>query len=207
MTIKDLLKGEVSDSLLAANDLQVFTSLNRYERKKGIDLAILAFAQYLQANEARKKNCVLVVAGGWDPRVTENIEVERELKQTATELGIIDNVAFLKSISNDHRLLLLESTQALLYTPQNEHFGIVPVEAMHMGCIVLACNSGGPLESIAHGETGFLLEPRATAWSACLGELENVDKERMRRAAKDRVKRMFTNEAFADKLHEILQRM
>jgi alpha-1,3/alpha-1,6-mannosyltransferase len=45
----------------------------------------------------------------------------------------------------------------LLYTPANEHFGIVPIEAMHLGCVVIACNSGGPLESIEDGETGFLL--------------------------------------------------
>jgi len=63
---------------------------------------------------------------------------------------------FLKSISNDARLLLLENTNVLLYTPENEHFGIVPVEAMYMGCIVLACNSGGPLESVDSGVTGYL---------------------------------------------------
>jgi len=45
----------------------------------------------------------------------------------------------------------------MLYTPENEHFGIVPVEAMYCGCIVLACNSGGPTESIVDAQTGFLL--------------------------------------------------
>jgi alpha-1,3/alpha-1,6-mannosyltransferase len=73
-------------------------------------------------------------------------------------------VIFLKSISNDERLLLLENTKVLLYTPENEHFGIVPVEAMYMGCIVLACNSGGPLESVSDGETGFLQSPNALQW-------------------------------------------
>jgi alpha-1,3/alpha-1,6-mannosyltransferase len=46
----------------------------------------------------------------------------------------------------------------LLYTPENEHFGIVPVEAMYCGCIPLACNSGGPTESIKDGVTGYLLD-------------------------------------------------
>ena len=76
----------------------------------------------------------------------------------------MDYVVFLKSISNDQRLLLLENTDILLYTPENEHFGIVPVEAMHMGCIVIACNSGGPLESVADGETGYLLPPDEKKW-------------------------------------------
>ena len=97
------------------------------------------------------------MAGGWDPRVVENVEHEQELRKEAKDCGIESNVAFLKSISNDARLLLLEKTEALLYTPENEHFGIVPVEAMYMKCIVLACNSGGPKESLKDGVTGFLL--------------------------------------------------
>ena len=59
----------------------------------------------------------------------------------------------------------------LLYTPENEHFGIVPVEAMYMGCIVMACNSGGPLESVKDGETGFLLPPDETKWGNKIVEL------------------------------------
>ena len=98
----------------------------------------------------------MVVAGGWDIRVAENVEHEKELRTWASDLRIEDKVVFLKSISNDQRLLLLENTEVLLYTPGNEHFGIVPVEAMHMGCIVMACNSGGPLESVENGVTGFL---------------------------------------------------
>lgn len=79
-------------------------------------------------------------------------------------MGIDNQVIFLRSISNDQRILLLEHTKVLLYTPENEHFGIVPVEAMHMGAIVIACNSGGPLESVKHGDTGFLLSPNKQVW-------------------------------------------
>ena len=98
----------------------------------------------------------------------------------------------MKSISNDERLLLLENTKILCYTPENEHFGIVPVEAMHMGCIVLACNSGGPLESVANGETGFLQPPKEELWGEkifeLLGNPDSASKmEKMRKAAKQRV--------------------
>jgi alpha-1,3/alpha-1,6-mannosyltransferase len=46
-----------------------------------------------------------------------------------------------------------------------EHFGIVPVEAMYSGRPVVACASGGPRESVLDGETGLLCEhtPRAFA--------------------------------------------
>jgi alpha-1,3/alpha-1,6-mannosyltransferase len=105
-----------------------------------------------------------VIAGGYDPRLAENVDVHKDLQTRANELGIIDRVVFLKSISNDQRIILLENTKVLLYTPENEHFGIVPVEAMYMGCIALACNSGGPLESVEHGITGFLMPPNSEEW-------------------------------------------
>jgi len=31
---------------------------------------------------------------------------------------------------------------------------------MYMGCVVIACNSGGPLESVEDGKTGFLVSPK-----------------------------------------------
>ena len=101
----------------------------------------------------------MVIAGGYDSRLMENVEHHLELQDLSYKLSLRDKVIFLRSISNDQRLLLLKNTRVLLYTPENEHFGIVPVEAMLLGCIVIACNSGGPLESIDHGNTGFLLSP------------------------------------------------
>lgn len=57
------------------------------------------------------------------------------------------------------RSLLLAACTVVLYTPQNEHFGIVPLEAMASGRPVVACSSGGPLESVVHGSTGMLCPP------------------------------------------------
>ncbi len=47
-----------------------FFSLNRYERKKNINLAIEAFADLLSKHEI--KDLKLVIAGGYDPKVAEN---------------------------------------------------------------------------------------------------------------------------------------
>ena len=37
-----------------------------------------------------------------------------------------------------------------------EHFGIVPLEAMSVGTPVIAVDSGGPKETVENEETGFL---------------------------------------------------
>lgn len=105
------------------------------------------------------------MAGGYDDRLLENVQHHLELVTLADKLNIMDKVVFLRSISNDDRVLLLENTDIMLYTPANEHFGIVPVEAMHLGCIVIACDSGGPLESIENGKTGFNCTPKASVWA------------------------------------------
>ena len=112
-----------------------------------------------------KSKSLLVIAGGYDDRLAENVEHHDELVNLASQLDISDKVVFLRSISNAQRVMLLTNTDVLLYTPENEHFGIVPVEAMHLGCIVIACNSGGPLESIEDGKTGFLRAPDQAIWA------------------------------------------
>ncbi len=91
----------------------------------------------------------------------------------------------------------------LLYTPENEHFGIVPVEAMYMGNIVIACNSGGPLETVDHEKTGFLLSPNTEDWGRKLIRVLNAPEseiQQLKENAQQRVKNMFTFAAFKEHL-------
>ena len=78
----------------------------------------------------------------------------------------IGNRAFLlKSCSNEVKVNFLRRSTALLYTPSNEHFGIVPLESMFLECPVVAVNSGGPLETVVDGETGFLCDPEPSEFA------------------------------------------
>ncbi len=103
VTIESLLNKSIDENTL------VITSLNRYERKKNINLAIEAFAQFEKDHlKPEKRDAVLVIAGGYDPRVQENVGHARELEDLAEKRGITaTKVVFLKSISNDQRLVLL----------------------------------------------------------------------------------------------------
>ncbi|ELR22987.1 mannosyltransferase [Acanthamoeba castellanii str. Neff] len=148
----------------------LFVSLNRYERKKNIGLALQAFALLRERTPSVFPTLRLVIAGGYDPLLAENVEHFKELKALAHQLDLIDDeqlnsteddqkgaqqVTFLRSISNQTRNGLLAQCSAIIYTPENEHFGIVPVEAMYAGAPVIACNSGGPRESIIHEAEEF----------------------------------------------------
>jgi alpha-1,3/alpha-1,6-mannosyltransferase len=185
----------------------IITSLNRYERKKNIGLAIRSFRAFLNYDKVNPNDFLLVIAGGYDDAVRENVEHYEELSTLAEGLT---NVKFLRSISNEERLTLLQYTDVLTYTPENEHFGIVPVEAMYMGCTVLACNSGGPTESIVDGKTGFLLDADdVSKWGQKLHNIyfdtQNEKLlESMKRNAKQRVEEKFSFRAFGDQLAQFV---
>lgn len=122
----------------------VFISLNRYERKKNHGLAIEALALVTKKYpEAR-----LIIAGGYDPAVLENVEHEKELMATANYNGVTDRVEFRRNITDSDKWDLIAKATAMIYTPQNEHFGIVPLEALTIGTPCIGCNSGGPLETL-----------------------------------------------------------
>lgn len=156
---------------------KILLSINRFEAKKNLDLAIQAYSGLSQDERSRAR---LVIAGGYDPMNQENARTHKDLqalteslklthatfkpKDTAlTDMSSEDvDVLFLLSIPQDLKQRLLESASLLVYTPTNEHFGIVPLEAMLAGIPVLATNTGGPLETIYDGRTGWLRSPEKT---------------------------------------------
>jgi len=189
-------------------DLNIICTLNRYERKKNLALAIEAFAIYLQqCTEAERQKTLLIVAGGYDEAVRENVEHYRELVELAQKRGISDkNIRFLRSISNAARTAILQNSKVMLYTPSNEHFGIVPLEAMYNKCAVLACNSGGPRETVLDGRTGYLLDVNPEDWAnkirIILQDPNNA--AQMGEEGQRHVKNKFTIDAFGDQLEEIV---
>lgn len=141
----------------SVNEPITFLSINRYERKKNIALAIDAFTHLLKHKQ--KQDMKLIIAGGYDHRISENVEYHSELKSMAEQAGILSQVIFHQSPSDATKVELLRTCDCLLYTPSGEHFGIVPIEAMYNELPVIAVNDGGPMETVVDGETGFLKKP------------------------------------------------
>lgn len=80
-------------------------------------------------------------------------------------------VQFIESPTDEELFELYGKAYAVLFTPFNEDQGLVPLEAMAMGKPVIAVNRGGPRETVVHGESGFLLEPRPDAFAAAMQAL------------------------------------
>ena len=121
----------------------VFVSINRYERKKNIELALDALHHFNVSKNSI--STALVIAGGYDYSVAENAEYLTELKDhcrrlklpyTHTQDAVDDTpapstsissapevescrkiVIFRTSVSGQEREALLARADALLYTP------------------------------------------------------------------------------------------
>lgn len=124
-------------------------SINRFERKKNLELALRTLVALKEILSEREWSDVqLAMIGGYDSKNSENLEHFEELNELCTNLNLTDKVIFLKSPKEEMKIKLLRRCNLLLYTPSNEHFGIVPIEAMYSRKPVIAVNSGGPTETI-----------------------------------------------------------
>lgn len=171
-------KSTTASSSSACSLPPFFLSLNRYERKKNHALAIRALSEArrrLRFNNNKDKgddndepNVHLVIAGGYDPRLPENRAVDIELSALSAEVNVSSCVTLLRNVSDGLRTALLTRCTAVLYTPANEHFGIVPLEAMRAARPVIAVRSGGPCETVVHSHTGFLCDATPDAFAGAM---------------------------------------
>ena len=118
-------------------------------------------------------------------------------------------VLFLLSVPGAFKSTLLRSAKLLVYTPTNEHFGIVPVEAMHEGVPVLAANTGGPLETVVEGKTGWLRDVKEVdQWTEImrkvLVELSPSEIAMLSRNGKERVNAEFSRTTMARRFENVL---
>lgn len=200
-------------------------SINRFERKKNVGLSIRAYAGL---SKEEKDKSLLIIAGGYDPRMSENVSYHKSLQKLATSLDLTHatfdnaitamsqsfdtNLIFLLSVSTALKSTLLESCTLLIYTPAFEHFGIVPLEAMLAKKPVLAANTGGPKETVVDEETGWLRDPeKIEQWTEIMsmtlandgkGELLEMGEKGRRRAIEN-----FSKRSMAQKINDIMEKM
>lgn len=108
-----------------------YVIVSRLRPYKRVDLAVNAFNQL---------GLPLVVVGGG--------EEYAKLKSTAK-----NNITFVGEVSDQEKNKILGDSKAFIF-PQEEDFGISPVEAMACGKPVIAYRSGGALETVIEHKTG-----------------------------------------------------
>jgi alpha-1,3/alpha-1,6-mannosyltransferase len=182
-------------------------SVARYVGGKNVGLAIDAFAALRQRLPRETvERWRLVVAGGYDDRRQECRDTRLALQTQVRRLGLADQVQFLFSVTDAERLRLLARCRCVVYTPIDEHFGFVPLEAMASGRPVIAVDSGGVRETVRHSETGLLCAPTAEAFADALASLIRTPSvaRRMGEAGRTHVAEHFSHRVFGARLEAIL---
>lgn len=86
----------------------------------------------------------------WPLAIIGNGNLEKKLKSVA-----LSNISFFGQLSDEEMNSYLHHSRGVVYFHE-EDFGIVPVEAMAAGIPVIGLNKGGVIETVIHGETGYL---------------------------------------------------
>lgn len=152
---------DVAAARVSNNYEPYFLIAGRIMWTKNIELGIDAFLD-LRARRGDLQHFKLKIAGFVDRK---SRPYAAALRQRAAGCPAIE---FVESPADSELWRLYENCTALVYTPFNEDLGLPPVEGMAHAKPVVAVNRGGPRETVIHGETGFLVEAAAGAFSAIL---------------------------------------
>lgn len=163
---------------------------------KNIELAIHAWRAckpHVSDNAFR-----LIIAGMVDAKSRPYVA---ELRRLAAGR---EDIVFVESPPDDQLIRLYQRCRAVVFTAFNEDWGLVPLEAMACGKPVIATDRGGPRESIAHGETGWLEADTVAAFAARIAHVASLPDDALddlARCARARAER-FTWRDFVDRIDE-----
>lgn len=163
--------------------------------RKGQEVLVQAAALLKQRGLSMK----LLLVGAPAPGNEEHGE---RLRKLIHDLGLADEVVMPGELA-DPKPAYAAMDIFVLPSAQAEPFGLVVLEAMAMGCPVVATAIGGPLTIVAEGETGFLVPPGDAKVLADKLEVllrDDALRERMAAAGRERLETKFS---FANTVNEL----
>lgn len=123
----------------------VFVALGRFVHKKGFDLLLRGFKGFIDTSPAPAR---LILAGDGP--------LNHQLRTLAAQLGIAHLVEFTGWV--DDVASLLDSGDIFVLASRDEPFGIVLLEAMARGKVIITTDVSGPRDFL-NQETAFFVQP------------------------------------------------
>ncbi|MCH7835235.1 MAG: glycosyltransferase [Chloroflexi bacterium] len=167
---RPMSSGRVRRSLGLPQSEMLVLYVGRIEPLKGIDILLRAAA------ETEGRFCLLIVGGD-----SKDAARKAELRKLADELGISDRVILRDAVPHEQLPLYYNAADVCVVPSYYESFGLVALEAMACGIPVVASRVGGLLETVKHGQTGYLVPWRCPEPFAERLELL-LDNETLRRS-------------------------
>jgi glycosyltransferase involved in cell wall biosynthesis len=135
--------------------------LSRIDKKKGIDLLLVAFATTL----TKHPNTVLVIAGSGDPAYTAS------LRKQATDLGIASAVSWPGFVSGIDKANLFRASDIFVLPSYSENFAVAVLEAMSFGLPVVVSENVGLAEDISSLSAAIIVKSDPESIEAGLDRL------------------------------------
>jgi glycosyltransferase involved in cell wall biosynthesis len=174
--------------------------VGRLQEWKGQDVFIRAAAEIL----SHHPDAYFAVVGGAEMGWERGDYPER-LRALAASLGIADRVLLVGQVEDTAPWFA--ALDVAVNASDGEPFGLVILEAMAMGTVVVAADIGGPREIIDHGRTGFLVDRTPPAIARAVGDV--LDDPELRRrvgaAARREVVQRFTSDRMGRDLAEVVR--
>uniref|UniRef100_A0AC35TU16 Alpha-1,3/1,6-mannosyltransferase ALG2 n=1 Tax=Rhabditophanes sp. KR3021 TaxID=114890 RepID=A0AC35TU16_9BILA len=195
----------VSRKCRPANKQYIFLSMNRFWPEKRLDIIVEAILK------KRGYKAKVQLAGSVMPHIPESKIYYDLLKKMVIELDVQDMVEFITCPTEDEKFALYRQCDTTLYTPPDEHFGIVPIEALDQRRPVIVCDSGGPSETVFENITGTKIkEPDANLLADAMihhmqkvtwEHLDNDDKYQFQR---ERFNREYSTKGYGNRIDEAI---
>ncbi len=181
-------------------DSKYFFYPSRFSPNKRQEYAIRAF----QLFSRKMKGYRLILAGSLssDPFYTSYY---RRIVALSKKTG---NIKILTDVPEKQLIDLYSRSTAVLYSPLNEDLGVVPLQAMASGKVIISVNEGGPKDTIKNGKTGFLVNSEAEMATRMLMVVNDSSlKERIGKAGRYEARKRFSWDAFLKRYDAAIKRM
>jgi glycosyltransferase involved in cell wall biosynthesis len=149
---------------------------------------------------AKTRSDVRIVFAGAPDSLADGVVFD----QTIRNLGIEDRVTSLGWVTEEVKADLYARCLAVIFTPMDEDYGYVTLEAMQSSKAVLTCSdSGGPLEFVLDGLTGHIVDASADNLAAAMDQLwsERHNAARLGAAGREHL------ETFGLSWHKVVERL
>lgn len=162
--VRDASTEQLRSAWGVGDDL-VFLTVGRYSEEKNQRALVRAMAEV--ADELPDSHLFVV---GWGP-------LEDELRRTAADCGIEDNVTITGRVPSVHEYYALADVFVL--PSLTEGLSVVLLEAMASGLPVIATEVAGTGEAVVDGTTGYLVRPDSSAALAdAMGQMASPERRR-----------------------------
>lgn len=171
---------------LAEEDQKIVMHISNFRPVKRVTDVVRAFKKI-----SDKVNAILVMVGDGPERMSA--------VSVARQLGVSDKIKFLGT--SEKTEMILPCADLIFQPSEHESFCLAALEAMACEVPVLGTNSGGVVEVVEHGVTGYLAEVGDTDAMAkyALDVLtDDALAKKLGAAGRDRAQRLFSKDMMVD---------